>query len=84
LETSILDEKVEDMDFKTKLEVYEKISKLHITYIETVRKVLAQIDLSRYLKAAGILDLFKKFERMTPQSLAKLTKMIEGDMGGGE
>lgn len=77
LEKDILDSKLEDMSLDQKISIYEKLGKLHIMYVETVRKVLGQIDLNQYMRAAGLMDLLQKFQHMSPESLSKINRVIE-------
>lgn len=63
-------------DAKEQMALYEKLVGIHINYIETLRKAYAALDVTKTLKAMGLVSLLEKMENMTPEGLKRVTAII--------
>ncbi len=66
-------------DAEKQLERWERFTRIHINYIETLRKVVGQINMEELTRAAGLAALFNRFKDLPPESLAKITNLIENE-----
>lgn len=62
---------------QTQFDMYERLTKIQISYIDTLRKLLAQIDLNEYLRTFGLIELYSKFQHMTPDSIKRIQEFID-------
>lgn len=83
IEQSIMSQPIPE-DFNTKLDLYERFSKIHLAYIDTLRKVVGQLDMNSLTKAAGISALFIKFKDLPVESIKKIGVLLEKMKNGEE
>jgi hypothetical protein len=64
-------------EFEKKLDLYERYTKIHLSYIEALRRVVGQIDLEELSRAAGLVSVFQKFKNLSPESIQKVNLLLE-------
>ena len=63
-------------NLKYKIEVYEKMNDLILKYYEAVRKTQAQLDMEKFLKAQGMLELLSKYKALSPEAAEKVRVLL--------
>jgi hypothetical protein len=64
-------------EFDKKLDLYERYTRIHLSYIDALRKVVGQIDMQELARTAGLTSLFHKFQDMPPDSLKRINDLID-------
>lgn len=78
LETSIVnDPAFATLPLTQKVLVYRILTRSHVDYIEAVRKMCSTVDVDRMLKSLGLLELVDRLKKMSPDSITKITGMLE-------
>lgn len=83
IEQAIMSQPIPE-EFEKKLDLYERFSKIHLAYIETLRKVVGQLDMNSLVKAAGISALFAKFKDLPIESIHKINSLLDQMKNGDE
>lgn len=76
IENSIIDETNIPTATLDKVELYERLVKVQISYVEAIRKVFSQIDVSNFLRYTALADLVETMENMSPEGIRKIKEMI--------
>jgi len=80
LEDSILDIDFENtkMDLCERVELYERMCRVQIAYMDLVRRMMAQANVRDFLNAMNLSSLYDKFMALDPDAINKVSAMIDG------
>ena len=73
LEESILDEKIEDLDVRTRLLLLEKLSGMVLDHVSATSKIMSQVDVEGFMKALGLLEIYKKMKVLDMPTVKRMT-----------
>lgn len=80
LEDSILGIDFENIkiDLCERVELYERMCRVQIAYMDLVRRMMAQANVRDFLNAMNLSALYDKFMALDPVAISKVKAMIEG------
>ena len=60
-----------------KIKLYETLSKIHISYAESIRRVLVHCDSTELVRTLGLVELVSKFRSLPQSSLKKIQSFLD-------
>jgi hypothetical protein len=63
--------------FEAKLELYKEYTKIHLAYIDTLRKVVGQVDMENLVKTVGATALVMKLKNLPVENIKKLYAFLD-------
>jgi hypothetical protein len=80
LEDSILNIDFENvkMNLCERVELYERMCRVQISYMDLVRRMMAQANVRDFLNAMNLSSLYDKFMALDPDAVNKVSAMIDG------
>lgn len=76
LEKGINDSDV-PVSLEEKINIYDKLMRLHILQSDSVRKILMQVNLNEMIRGLGLVDLVNRFRNLSDKSLRKVQLLLE-------
>lgn len=63
--------------FEDKLDLYKEYTKIHLAYIDTLRKVVGQVDMENLIKTVGATALVMKLKNLPAENIKKLYAYLD-------
>lgn len=65
------------VSLEEKINIYDKLMRLHILQSDSVRKILMQVNLNEMIRGLGLVDLVNRFRNLSDKSLRKVQLLLE-------
>ena len=77
LEVSILDDpELMKRPLMERLSIYERFQKMVLRHVEVTSKVMSQVDIENFMKAIGLLEIYKKVKEMGPEGVQRVASRV--------
>lgn len=85
LEESLSNADLSQLSVVDRFDLYKTLASLQISYMDTLRRFLSQVDLDEVLRSVGVGVLAERLKNLSPKSISRISSVLsdcESDNNG--
>lgn len=71
-----------NLPYKERLAIYKDLAAIRVDYMESLRKLAAQVDIDSLMSALGIIQIYHRFRNMSPERVQKILLALGEEENG--